>query len=76
VNIPLCRPDQERGACGIGFVADTSGKPSFGAPERAAARPDLIRGPLHGEPLAFPAREQERERRTVGGSLITGSEGT
>jgi len=40
VNFPLYRPDQERGACGIGFAADTSGKPSFGALGAAAACPD------------------------------------
>lgn len=29
MNCPLYAPDQERDACGTGFVADIAGKPSF-----------------------------------------------
>lgn len=35
MSYPLYRPDQERDACGTGFVADISGRPSNRIPERA-----------------------------------------
>ena len=35
MNAPLYAPDQERDACGTGFVADIAGKPSFGVLEMA-----------------------------------------
>jgi hypothetical protein len=47
---PLYRPDQERDACGTGFVADIAGTASFRALEMASDGP-LITGSEETCPL-------------------------
>lgn len=66
VSYPLYRPDQERDACGTGFVADISGRPSRRILEMAlTAVTDLThRGAL------------DADAKTGAGPLITGSEET
>lgn len=63
---PLYRPDQERDACGTGFIADIAGKPLFRVLEMALTCVTNVTrlGAL------------EAGARTGDGVLITGSEET
>lgn len=66
MSYPLYRPDQERDACGTGFVADISGRPPFRVLEMALT---AITNLTHRGALDAAAR-------TGDGPLITGSEET
>ena len=66
MNVPLYAPDQERDACGTGFVADIAGKPSFRVLDAALT---CVTNLTHLGAL-------DADAKTSDGPPITGSEET